>query len=532
MLSGSTTSEEVTAVKQLTKAFGDSIVGVLNGFDRIVFQGMIRPLMYPEGAMSFFRRRGILFKDAKNWVLRKTARLASAVEEWSLRECGERTTYLWSSAIRKEEEARRRQQEKSIQVGLVGTWSCVEAGSSYRLEFAEGGPKLRYVHTRCKHLYTYLDHPDYGFMNIRMQTWFPYRIQIAMNGREWLVRQLQQAGIGFERQGNKILHVEDLDATQGLLDQQLRTNWCSMLNAFLPIAFPTFSSTLGHRLHYTWTLWQSEWASDLLFKDRGDLDRIIDSVIRHAFIGAYPGRLLRYFGRPVRKDDRPRRDMRDPLKTTVLDLDEGCRIRHWLGRNSVKLYNERNVLRIETTVNDPRAFRVHRRKQGASQSTPKELLPLRKGVADTTLRARVCQEVNDRFSDHVATMRSTQPFESILAPFTRRKRRRGRSVRALDPTGKDLALLKAISDPRFAVGGFCNKDLRQLLAEDPRYVGKTEKQRSGMTTRALRLLRDHGVIRRLPKSRRYQVMLKGRSLVMTLQAALAASTEELTRIAA
>ncbi|MDH5579958.1 MAG: hypothetical protein OEZ09_16030 [Betaproteobacteria bacterium] len=519
-------------MKQLIRALGDSIVGVTSGFDRIVFQGMIRPLMYPDGAMSFFRRRGILFKDAKNWMLRQTARLASAVEEWSLKQCGEPTTYLWSSAIRKDEEARRRQQEKGIPVGLVGTWSCVEAGSSYRLEPGEGGPRLRYVHTRCKHLYSYLDHPDYGFMNIRMQTWFPYRIQIAMNGREWLVRQLQQAGIGFERQGNKILRVDDLDAMQGLLEQQLRTNWCSMLDAFVPLAFPTISSALGHRLRYTWTLWQSEWASDLLFRDRRKLDQIIESVIRHAFIGAHPGRLLRYFGRPVRKDGRPRRDLRDPLKTTILDLDEGCRIRHWLGHNSVKLYNEGNVLRIETTVNHPGAFRVHRRKQGARKDAPKERLPLRKGVADTTLRARVCQEINDRFSDHVATMRSTQRFESILTPFTRRQRRRGRGVRALDPTGKDLALLRAIADPRFTVGGFCNKDLRQLLVEDPRHVGKTEKQRSGMVTRALRLLRDHSVIRRLPKSRRYQVTLTGRSLVMTLQAALAASTEELTRIAA
>lgn len=35
-------------MKQLIKSFGDSIIGVTSGFDRIVFQGMIRPLMYPE----------------------------------------------------------------------------------------------------------------------------------------------------------------------------------------------------------------------------------------------------------------------------------------------------------------------------------------------------------------------------------------------------------------------------------------------------------------------------------------------------
>ena len=76
-------------MKQLTKIFGDAIVGVSNGFDRLVFQGMVRPIMYPEGAMSFFRRRRILFKDADKWVREQTRRLVSAVEDWSKRECGE-----------------------------------------------------------------------------------------------------------------------------------------------------------------------------------------------------------------------------------------------------------------------------------------------------------------------------------------------------------------------------------------------------------------------------------------------------------
>ncbi len=110
-----------TAIKQLTKIFGDAIVGVSSGFDRIVFQGMIRPLMYPEGAMSFFQGQRVLFKDAKRWVLEQTERLVSAVDELSRQECGEATTYLPSLHIRKEEVARRRQVEKGITVGLVGT---------------------------------------------------------------------------------------------------------------------------------------------------------------------------------------------------------------------------------------------------------------------------------------------------------------------------------------------------------------------------------------------------------------------------
>ena len=520
-------------MKQLTKTLGDAIVGVSSGFDRLVFQGMIRPIMYPEGAMDFFNRRRILFKDAKRWVVGQTERLVNAVEDWSKRNCGESIAYLPSTNIRKEAEARRRQQDKNVSVGPIGVWSCVEAGGSYRLVPAQGSPRLRYVQTRCKHLYTYLDHPDYGFMSIRMQTWFPYRIQIAVNGREWLGRQLEKAGVGFLRVGNKIHEIEDFNAMQPLLDQQLRTDWCSMLDSFVPIAFPTIRSTLDNDLlRYSWHVWQSEWASDILFKSRNDLDEIIDAVVRHAFIGGHPERLLRYFDRPTRVDGLVRRNSRRPLKTAITDFDEGHRVRHWLQSNSVKLYNEGNVLRLETTVNDPYAFRVYRRKQGAPKDAAKMLLPLRKGVADTTLRAYVSQDVNNRFADHLATTRSNTPFAEILAEVTHRLRRRGRTVRALDPTGKDLDLLRAIADPRFAVGGLCNKDLRRLLADTDRYTGKTRKQRSGMTTRSIRLLRDHGVIRKLPKQYRYQLTPKGQRLVTALQAALAASTEELTRLAA
>lgn len=519
-------------MKQLIKTLGDAVVGVTSGFDRIVFQGMIRPLMYPEGAMGFFARRRIRFKDAKKWVTEHTDRLVAAVEQWSLRECGTRISYLPSSSIRKEEVARARQQEKGITTGPIGAWSCLESGGSYRLVPAEGAPVLRYFNGRCKHLYIYQDHPVYGFMSIRIQTWLPYKIQIAMNGREWLGRQLEHAGVAFERLGNKILQVEDFKAMQPLLDQQLRTNWCALLDSFVPIAFPTITSTLGTDLSYTWTLWQSEWASDLMFTNRQTLADFMSVAVRHAFIGGHPERLLRYFAHPVKKNGQPRRNFSGSLKTTVIDLDEGFRIRHWHGSNSVKMYNESNVLRFESTINDPSAFRAHRRKQGASKDAPKLLLPLRKGVADTTLRARASQEINDRFADHVATTRSSLPLRSVLESVTQRKRKRGRSVRALEPTSKDLQILNALADPRLAVAGFTNKDLRSLLADTTRYSGKTEKQRSGMTTRSIRLLRDHGVIRKLPKARRYQLTPRGRQLVTALQAALGASIEELLAIAA
>jgi hypothetical protein len=525
--------EEDTAVKELIRSLGESVEGVMSGFDRIVFQGLIRPLMYPEGAMGFFCRRRIPFKDARDWVVARTRELTVAVDEWSRRECGEGITYLPSSSIRKEEVARKRQRREQISVGPIGAWACVEAGGSYRLQAAEGAPRLRHVDTRCKHLYIYLDHAEYGFMSIRVQTWLPYRIQVAMNGREWLSRQLEGKGIGFERWKNKIYRVEDVRIAQELLNEQLSTDWCSLLNSFLALAFPTMRSTLGPDLSYTWSLWQSEWASDVLFRNQADLEKAMTALVRHAFIGGHPERLLRYFGQPVKKNGEPRLDFGGSLNTRITRLDDGYRIRHWLGSNSVKVYNQLNVLRVESTINDPSKFRVHRRKQCAPKDAPKELLPLRKGVADTALRASVSQGINTRMADHLAACRSSQPLHAVLAPVTRRKRYGGRSIRALEPTGKDLPVLAAIADPRHTVNGFSNKELRTLLTGTHQHTGKTNKQQTAMTTRWIRLLRHHGVIRPLRAApRRYQLTPSGRRLVIALQAALSASTEQLAELAA
>ena len=70
------------------------------------------------------------------------------------------------------------------------------------------------------------------------------------------------------------------------------------------------------------------WASDFMFSERGVLDEFMETAIRHAFIGGHPERLLRYFGRAVRKDGQPRCNFGGSFKTKITSFDGGCRIRH------------------------------------------------------------------------------------------------------------------------------------------------------------------------------------------------------------
>jgi DNA-binding transcriptional ArsR family regulator len=369
-------------------------------------------------------------------------------------------------------------------------------------------------------------------MNVRLQTWFPYHIQVCMNGREWLRRSLEAAGIEFLRRGNKFFHIEDYAQAQRFLDEQLNCNWTEMLESFLPAAFPTMRETLGEGLRYYWTMWQSEWATDFVFRSPDELSVMADRLLRHAMMTGTGTRILRYLGRPLTLAGTPYKNFNEDVYSRLLEFDEGVRVRHWVGQNSVKAYNEHNILRVEATVNNPKIFHVHRRLEGEGANAPKKLLPLRQGVADIPLRAQVSQEINDRFTDQLATFSDETPLRELLAGVSHGSTRAGRRIRALEPTGKDRELLEAIADPAYSVSGITNKALRERLAKTNWGARRTAKQLSARISRHLRLLRDHGLLRKMPNRRRYHLTEKGRQLTTALTAALAASTQQLMEIAA
>jgi hypothetical protein len=521
-------------MNKLLACLGKAVKSVLTGFDRIVFKGTILPLAHEGGAMSFLRGRGVLNRDYKKWMQAQTETLVTSVDRLAREQSGRPITHLNTWRTDKEELARKRQKQTGIKTGLIGVWSCLESCWSYRAQYSadKGYPQLHRYSTQCKHLYLYLDHEQYGWMSVRLQTWFPYHIQIALNGREWLRRRLEASGVDFLRQGNKFLHLEDDTLAQRFLDQQLDRQWPRLLNGFLPTAFPTMPRTLGPHLSYYWTLWQSEWATDFIMDSPADLTATMTSLLRQAWITGNSTRVLRYLGRPLTVAGKPDGRSNNEVMSRVLDFHDGLRVRHWVDHNSVKVYNEQNVLRFETTINDPNMFQVYRRAQGQPPRAPKRLRPLRKGVADIPLRAKVSQEVNERMMNEVSTFRHQTPLSDLLAPYVHRRTKEGRRVRALDLSGKDRELLQAISDPRFAVSGITNAALREQLSTTSWGAGRTDRQLSARVSRHLRLLRDHGLIRKLPNRHRYHLTDNGRQLTSALQAMLSASTEQLLNMAA
>jgi hypothetical protein len=107
------------------------------------------------------------------------------------------------------------------QEGLV----CAIGSTELHATFAHRHIFLVRRNRPCHVLYHYMIHPELGWMYARVQTWFPFQIQVGLNGREWLAQQMRPEGPRFVQSGNCFVRIEDYARAQELLDQQLKTNW-------------------------------------------------------------------------------------------------------------------------------------------------------------------------------------------------------------------------------------------------------------------------------------------------------------------
>ena len=116
-----------------------------------------------------------------------------------------------------------------------------------------------------------------------LQTWAPFTIQVCVNGREWLARQMDREGIGYEKHDNCFTRIDNLERAQQLftlLDQQAWAGWLEKLAA--PIhPFLRGKSDLHFKPYY-WSLGQSEYATDILFRDSACLKEIYPALLQHA----------------------------------------------------------------------------------------------------------------------------------------------------------------------------------------------------------------------------------------------------------
>jgi hypothetical protein len=505
------------------------VKGVLSGFDRVRFRGTLRWLANVQGLGAWLSHRHVLLKDFRTYALGLTDQVRQATERLAAQQ-GRPVIYLHSSSLRKEDVARDIAERDRIQEGLVCVLTAVEPCHTFTV-----GPnrhakrlELRARQGKCLHQYFYLIDRQLGWLNVRLQTWLPFTVQIVLNGREWLARQLVRRRIAHQRRDNCFVEVADVPAAQRLLDAQLRTKWPQVLERLLRQAHPAHHRLFApDALHYYWSADETEWATDVLFRAPEALARLYPRLVRHALTTFGSGDVLRFLGKRPWVQKFTAAEILSHLGTR----SEGVRVKHALDRNSVKMYDKQgSVLRVETTVNNTRQMQVYRASED-NPSGPKSYQKLRKGVADLHRRARISQSCNERYLDALSAVDAQPTLAETLAPLCQRTTWHDRPARALNPLAEgDARLLEAVNRGEFALQGFRNRDLCGLLFATDRSL--TERQKMSKVTRLIRLLRAHGLVRKVPRTHRYIVSPTGRQTITALLAARQANTRKLTEMAA
>src|SRR5512134_2860122 len=497
-------------MKSFVDLHAESITGVIGMFDRLIFKGHLNGF-YPEGAFGrYLSRRGILLKDAKGFFEAQTARLRDHVTALAAT-AGRPIEYLaqahtHASGSSKEDLARRIAARDGVTEGLVCVLSAVEPCRSFAVIGDRASCRLRVVRRprKCLHYYLYRIDPEFGWMHVRVQTWAPYQIQVYINGREWLARQLDALGIGYRRSGNKITAVDDPAKALDLCRQFAGTDWPRFLERQAAAVNPLLDDIAGAGFgRYWWVIDQCEYATDILFKSRQALEAIHGDLVKTAITGFDATDVMHFLGR------KPHHAFAGEVTIDSKERRQGCRVRFRLKANAVKFYDHANVFRVETTINNPREFKVLRSPEDATDQQPR-WCPMTKGVANFWRYAEVAHAANARLLNALARVplkgEATSELDALCRPATAT----GTRVAAFNPVHPDTAdLFAAVLSGDFAINGFRNRDLRGKLYPAAATDAAETKRRTHRTSRLIAKLRGHGLITRIKNSRIYRLTTRG-----------------------
>jgi hypothetical protein len=517
------------AVNSFISRFAASIYGVLSGFDRVRFRGTQRLLANVLGMGRFLAFEGVLLRDFKPYVTSVTDRIRREVEDGAAA-AGRKVIYLNDAQVSKEELAEEEAKRAGVTRGLRAIFSAVEPCRTFfvRKNPTTGLLELQNRPGKCLHYYHYWQDDVLGPCHVRLQSWFPFNVFVCVNGRDMLAGELDRLGLRYRKRDNCFSWVEDVASVQRLLDAQVKRDWSKALNGLLTASHPGWSGWPGMDRPPYWSAEQTEWATDVMFKSVGELSRLMPRLVHLGLTGLGCSSVLRFLGRPVPADGRAHANFQGEVGTDYVKRPEGVRMAFRVNRNQVKFYDKQaSVLRVETTISDARDLKSYRASESDPEG-PKSWRRMKKGVSDLPRRAQVSQKSNDRCLEALAGVAMDQTLGELTVGVCRRQVWLGRGVRALNLLAEpDLRLLRAVGRGEFLVNGLRNRDLRALIFNREAKTEAEAKQQSAAVTRMLRLLRAHGVIRKVSQTHRYQVTETGRELINGLTTAYDANPKKL-----
>jgi len=246
-----------------------------------------------------------------------------------------------------------------------------------------------------------------------------------------------------------------------------------------------------------------------MFQDSAALAKLYPALVDHAVKRFGCRDVLRFLGRRTSEGR-----FVGEASASLRSRPEGIRVKHWAEENSIKMYDKQgSVLRIETTINNVRRFKV-RRMTVWNGVRRMRWIPMRFGLADLARRVEVSRAANQRYLEALSVVCVSRPASALLDEVSRPVVKDGRRYRPLRPTSpQEAKLFEGVLHGEFLLRGFTNRDLRQWLDLRQPPEACQRRRQSGRVTRLLRLLRAHRLIRKVAGTRYYRVTDRGQRIM-------------------
>jgi hypothetical protein len=342
------------------KLFSSLLVFVYHCFDRIVIHGYLSGLSRPEQVVYFFRQvigipvvsKEVLSQrtgDYRNWV-EAYARNHKIPIEWA------------EKGLRKEDHVlpALRRMEKRDAFGVYFIFKSMEQGRTFRIsvpKFATQDPNYRILahqRSRFTHYYFYIRDQVLGPIIVRVASFFPFHATYWLNGHSFIERELERAGVGFHKNDNAFLGVDDVAALQAAADRLSPAVIRKQLDYWTLILGPKFSRKERSQMNLSrfYAIAQIEYCRNFIFKRHFPIHKIFE---RSCEIGLWlmtANRISEIFGVRLTKK------LRGKLAAVVEQIEHGHHVFRANFKNAVLRQYEKfsRFLRNELLSNNLRDF--------------------------------------------------------------------------------------------------------------------------------------------------------------------------------
>lgn len=493
----------------------EKINGVFETFDRMIINGYLLNLCNYRQFLYYLIKNDVKLVDFNKFAIQETDSLCNHIDNY-IKNNNVEVKHFSGSNFNKDELARNDFEKCPDKIGLISGFSVVEVCNTTTVKPNKDTKKLEVTtrSTKCKHYYLYYNDAEFGWMFLKIQTWFPYNVQIYINGREYCSKIFDKNNIKYEMYNNSFSYIEDFEKAQKLADDILNKKISDSFDGLIKQInnhLPKIEGIFSHS--YYWCIDQCEFATDINFKSRNDLSLFYKTLVETTYFTFSSEDIYSFFGRNI---SRIHNFTKGEIISDLRHRYQGYRIKFKINNNQIKMYDKGNNLRIEVTINNPKDFKILKEKETIINheriETEKVWVPMGKSIANLYRYIEISKNITKRYLDALPEINTNKVPISEIKEISTSIIVDDRKYTGFNILNSDtLILLSIISSGDYLINGFSNKQIRSRYFD----IEITKKEINKMT-RLLAKLRAHGIIKKVARKNKYYLTTKGRKITNSI----------------